>query len=124
MTRAFCSCSPRRRVVWASTCKSQPDLHSYDVDTIPRYGSCTGTKRRLSCLLLVASITPHRIGASRLVMFDVDWNPAIDHQAMSRIWREGQRREVHIYRLVTAGTIEEAILQVQLPEFGAVVAEG
>jgi DNA repair and recombination protein RAD54B len=51
----------------------------------------------------------------------VDWNPAIDHQAMSRIWREGQRREVHIYRLVTAGTIEEAILQVQLPEFGAVV---
>jgi DNA repair and recombination protein RAD54B len=54
-------------------------------------------------------------------MFDVDWNPAIDHQAMSRIWREGQRREVHIYRLVTAGTIEEAILQVQLPEFGAVV---
>jgi hypothetical protein len=64
---------------------------------------------------------PHRIGASRLIMFDVDWNPAVDHQAMSRIWREGQRREVHIYRLVTAGTIEEAILQVQLPEFGAVV---
>lgn len=55
----------------------------------------------------------YSIGASRLVMFDVDWNPAVDHQAMSRIWREGQRRPVHIYRLVTAGMIEEAILQVR-----------
>ena len=47
-----------------------------------------------------------------MIMYDVDWNPAIDHQAMSRIWREGQHREVHIYRLVMSGTIEEAILQV------------
>jgi SNF2 family DNA or RNA helicase len=45
-------------------------------------------------------------------MYDVDWNPAVDHQAMSRIWREGQRREVYIYRFVAAGTVEEAILQV------------
>lgn len=55
----------------------------------------------------------HSIGASRLVMYDVDWNPAVDLQAMSRVWREGQRRPVHIYRLVLAGTIEDAILQVR-----------
>ncbi|CAD7003753.1 unnamed protein product [Ceratitis capitata] len=39
------------------------------------------------------------IGASRLILFDNDWNPATDAQAMSRIWRDGQTRDVHIYRL-------------------------
>lgn len=46
-------------------------------------------------------------------MCDVDWNPATDKQAMSRIWRDGQAKPVVIYRLVGAGTIEEAILQRQ-----------
>lgn len=27
------------------------------------------------------------IGANRLVLFDSDWNPAVDQQAMARIWR-------------------------------------
>ncbi|XP_050336184.1 DNA repair and recombination protein RAD54B-like isoform X2 [Bactrocera neohumeralis] len=53
------------------------------------------------------------IGASRLVLFDNDWNPAIDAQAISRIWRDGQTSDVHIYRLVTAGCIEEKIFQRQ-----------
>uniref|UniRef100_W8BU55 DNA repair and recombination protein RAD54-like n=1 Tax=Ceratitis capitata TaxID=7213 RepID=W8BU55_CERCA len=54
------------------------------------------------------------IGASRLILFDNDWNPATDAQAMSRIWRDGQTRDVHIYRLVTAGCIEEKIFQRQI----------
>jgi len=57
-------------------------------------------------------IVAHRIGGSRLIMFDVDWNPAVDQQAMSRVWREGQTRPVFVYRLVSEGTIEDAILQV------------
>ena len=43
------------------------------------------------------------IGASRLVLYDNDWNPAADLQAMSRIWRDGQQKDVYIYRLITAG---------------------
>ncbi|ETN69845.1 hypothetical protein NECAME_15057 [Necator americanus] len=42
------------------------------------------------------------IGASRLILFDSEWNPALDLQAMARIWRDGQTRPCHIYRLVTA----------------------
>ncbi len=53
------------------------------------------------------------IGGSRLIMLDCDWNPATDKQAMSRIWRQGQTRPVFIYRLITQGCIEEAILQVK-----------
>ncbi|XP_061423542.1 LOW QUALITY PROTEIN: DNA repair and recombination protein RAD54-like [Lethenteron reissneri] len=53
------------------------------------------------------------IGANRLVMFDPDWNPANDEQAMARVWRDGQRKSCYIYRLVSTGTIEEKILQRQ-----------
>uniref|UniRef100_F1KX53 DNA repair and recombination protein RAD54-like n=1 Tax=Ascaris suum TaxID=6253 RepID=F1KX53_ASCSU len=58
------------------------------------------------------------IGASRLVLFDSDWNPAFDVQAMARIWRDGQKMPCHIYRLVTAGTIDEKILQRQVMKSG------
>lgn len=53
------------------------------------------------------------IGGSRLIMLDPDWNPATDAQAMARVWRSGQTRPVFIYRIVTLGKIEDAILQRQ-----------
>ncbi|XP_072317853.1 DNA repair and recombination protein RAD54-like [Eucyclogobius newberryi] len=53
------------------------------------------------------------IGANRLVMFDPDWNPANDEQAMARVWRDGQKKSCYIYRLLSTGTIEEKILQRQ-----------
>ncbi|XP_046396925.1 DNA repair and recombination protein RAD54B-like isoform X2 [Ischnura elegans] len=57
-------------------------------------------------------------GASRLVLYDSDWNPASDLQAMARIWRDGQKRSVYIYRLLTTGTIEEKIYQRQINKTG------
>ncbi|XP_077867128.1 DNA repair and recombination protein RAD54-like [Saccoglossus kowalevskii] len=53
------------------------------------------------------------IGANRLVMFDPDWNPANDDQAMARVWRDGQKKQCYIYRLLSTGTIEEKIFQRQ-----------
>lgn len=47
--------------------------------------------------------------ASRVVLFDVSWNPADDTQASYRVYRAGQQRPTFIYRLVSAGTIEEQI---------------
>src|SRR5690606_14633084 len=38
------------------------------------------------------------IGANRLVMYDPDWKPANDGQAMARVWRDGQRKQCFIYR--------------------------
>lgn len=48
-------------------------------------------------------------GANRVVIYDPDWNPAIDAQARARAWRIGQNKKVTIYRLITAGTIEEKV---------------
>lgn len=53
-------------------------------------------------------------GANRVIIYDPDWNPSTDIQARERAWRLGQKREVMIYRLMTAGTIEEKIYHRQL----------
>ncbi|KAK9238414.1 SNF2 family N-terminal domain-containing protein [Lipomyces kononenkoae] len=53
-------------------------------------------------------------GADRVIIFDPDWNPSTDVQARERAWRLGQQKEVAIYRLMTAGTIEEKIYHRQI----------
>jgi len=53
-------------------------------------------------------------GANIVIFYDSDWNPAMDRQAMDRAHRIGQTREVHIYRLLTAHTVEENIWKRQL----------
>ncbi|KAI4466822.1 snf2/rad54 family member [Holotrichia oblita] len=53
-------------------------------------------------------------GADRVIIYDPDWNPATDTQARERAWRIGQERQVTIYRLVSAGTIEEKMYQRQV----------
>ncbi|KAI8796588.1 DNA repair and recombination protein RAD54B [Biomphalaria glabrata] len=58
------------------------------------------------------------IGASRLILYDIDWNPANDIQAMARVWRDGQKGRVYIYRLITTGTIEEKMYQRQITKQG------
>ncbi|XP_034154104.2 DNA repair and recombination protein RAD54B isoform X2 [Pangasianodon hypophthalmus] len=58
------------------------------------------------------------VGASHLVLYDIDWNPANDIQAMARVWRDGQKKTVHIYRFLTTGTIEEKIYQRQVSKQG------
>ncbi|PRP86391.1 hypothetical protein PROFUN_05532 [Planoprotostelium fungivorum] len=58
------------------------------------------------------------IGANRLVLYDSDWNPAHDRQAMARVWRDGQTKTVYIYRLLSTGTIEEKIFQRQIAKTG------
>ena len=47
--------------------------------------------------------------ASAVIHYDLWWNPAVEAQATDRAFRIGQRRDVLVYRLVTAGTFEEKI---------------
>ncbi|XP_042316777.1 DNA excision repair protein ERCC-6 isoform X2 [Sceloporus undulatus] len=53
-------------------------------------------------------------GADRVIIYDPDWNPSTDTQARERAWRIGQTKEVTVYRLLTAGTIEEKIYHRQI----------
>lgn len=58
------------------------------------------------------------IGANRLILFDPDWNPANDLQAMARVHRDGQKKQVYVYRFLSTGTIEEKIYQRQITKQG------
>jgi SNF2 family DNA or RNA helicase len=49
--------------------------------------------------------------ASYVFHFDRWWNPAVENQATDRAFRIGQTKNVHVYKFVTAGTVEERIDQ-------------
>ncbi|OQR89442.1 chromatin structure-remodeling complex subunit snf21, partial [Thraustotheca clavata] len=48
--------------------------------------------------------------ADTVIIFDSDWNPAMDAQAQDRAHRIGQKNEVRVFRLITNSPIEEKIL--------------
>lgn len=52
-------------------------------------------------------------GADTVILFDLWWNPAIEAQAAGRAHRIGQKEVVQVIRLITEGTIEEKIFQLQ-----------
>jgi DNA repair and recombination protein RAD54B len=58
------------------------------------------------------------IGASRIVLFDIDWNPATDLQAMARIHRDGQKLPCKVYRFLIQGGLDEKIYQRQVMKMG------
>jgi len=53
------------------------------------------------------------VGADSVILFDPWWNPAVEDQAIDRVHRIGQMNTVNVYRLITRGTIEEKIRQLQ-----------
>ena len=52
-------------------------------------------------------------GADTVILCDLWWNPSVEMQAIGRSHRIGQTKQVDVYRLVTLGTIEEKIQQLQ-----------
>lgn len=62
----------------------------------------------------VGGIGVNLTGANRVIIYDPDWNPSTDTQARERAWRIGQKKQVTVYRLLTAGTIEEKIYHRQI----------
>jgi len=58
----------------------------------------TVTGARRFATLKAGGVGLNLTGANRLVLYDTDWNPANDLQAMARVWRDGQKRQVFVYR--------------------------
>ena len=49
--------------------------------------------------------------ADIVILFDSDWNPQMDLQAMDRAHRIGQKKQVKVFRLVTENTVDEKIVE-------------
>ncbi|MGO1712436.1 MAG: DEAD/DEAH box helicase, partial [Senegalia sp. (in: firmicutes)] len=59
-------------------------------------------------------------GADTVIHFDPWWNPAVENQATDRAHRIGQKNTVHVMNLITKGTIEEKIFELQEKKKGIV----
>lgn len=49
--------------------------------------------------------------ADVVILYDSDWNPQVDLQAMDRAHRIGQKKPVRVFRLITDNTVEERIVE-------------
>jgi DNA repair and recombination protein RAD54B len=83
-------------------------------DLVKRFNSASCSSSVFLLSARAGGVGLNLIGANRLILFDPDWNPATDLQAMARVWRDGQKKDVFVYRLLSTGTIEEKIYQRQL----------
>ncbi|BHF77986.1 btaf1 RNA polymerase II, B-TFIID transcription factor-associated, 170kDa [Sparganum proliferum] len=90
--------------------------------TVPiseRHGTVTRFNQdpSIDILLLTTSIGGlglNLTGADTVIFVEHDWNPCKDLQAMDRAHRIGQQRMVNVYRLITADSIEERIMSLQV----------
>jgi len=53
------------------------------------------------------------VSADTAIIYDPWWNPAVEKQAQDRIYRIGQKKNVTIYKLIVADTIEEKVQLLQ-----------
>lgn len=71
-----------------------------------------------NCKVLLASLSVCSVGlnlvaANQVILADSWWAPAIEDQAVDRVYRLGQKRETNVWRLVMDGSIEDRVLGVQ-----------
>lgn len=52
-------------------------------------------------------------GADTVILYDIWWNPAVEQQAADRAYRMGQTKDVQVIKLISKGTIEEKINELQ-----------
>ncbi|WP_269540880.1 DEAD/DEAH box helicase [Cerasicoccus fimbriatus] len=93
-----------------------PDLPIYELSgkTIDRQKPVAEFQKQKGAGIFLVSL---RAGGSGITLHAADyvflldpwWNPAVEAQAIDRVHRIGQKRVVFVYRMITAGTIEQRI---------------
>ena len=72
----------------------------------------------VECRILLASLSACSVGinltaANQVVLADSWWAPAVEDQAVDRVYRLGQKKECRVVRFVMEGSVEEEVLEVQ-----------
>ncbi len=98
--------------------------HYSDATVLFLHGSLTAEKRQVLIdsfrsdqsgkTVFILSLKAGGVGlnlteATHVIHFDRWWNPAVEEQATDRAYRIGQHKNVHVYKLMCAGTLEQRI---------------
>jgi superfamily II DNA or RNA helicase len=93
-----------------------PDLPRYEITgmTVDRQKPVQQFQTAQGAAVMLVSLKAAGTGitlhaADYVFLLDPWWNPAVEDQAIDRVHRIGQTNTVFVYRMVTAGTIEERI---------------
>ena len=93
-----------------------PDLPRFELTgmTLDRQKPVHGFQGTSGAAIMLVSLKAAGTGitlhaADYVFLLDPWWNPAVEAQAVDRVHRIGQTNTVFVYRMVTAGTIEERI---------------
>jgi len=102
--------------VKAALAEKFPDLPRFELTgmTLDRQKPVQGFQHAPGAAAMLVSLKAAGTGitlhaADYVFLLDPWWNPAVEAQAVDRVHRIGQRRTVFVYRMVTAGTVEERI---------------
>ncbi|KAJ6110073.1 hypothetical protein N7486_002308 [Penicillium sp. IBT 16267x] len=88
------------------------------MNAIRRDNSINAFSAEPTCTVLLASLSVCSVGlnlvaANQAILADSWWAPAIEDQALDRVYRLGQKRETTVWRLIMEDSIEERVLDVQ-----------
>lgn len=84
--------------------------HEDRVEAIDEYNSPESNKFIFLLTTRAGGLGINLTSADIVILYDSDWNPQADLQAMDRAHRIGQKKQVKVYRFVTENAIEEKVL--------------
>lgn len=80
-------------------------------DMIESFRQYRGQKSIFILSLKAGGVGLNLTEANHVIHYDRWWNPAVEDQATDRAYRIGQKKNVHVYKLISEGTLEEGIDQ-------------
>lgn len=63
--------------------------------------------------LMAGSVGLNLVSANNVILADPWWNPAVEEQAIERLHRIGQKKNVNVFKMITVNTVEEKMQEVQ-----------
>ena len=85
--------------------------HEVRINMIDEYNKPDSDKFIFLLTTRAGGLGINLVSADIVVLFDSDWNPQADLQAMDRAHRIGQKKQVYVYRMVTDSSVEEKVVE-------------